>query len=191
MNRPPGAPRWAAALRAAETAAALLCRLGALLGALAGLTCFVLVCASVAWRYFLGRPQPWIDHIAAWLVVALTMLAAAETQRRGEHIGVEVLTARLHGWRRRAARLIGTAAVALTALILMLEGLDTVAFSRMIGIATDVQGVPIWWVHMLIPLGAALLLLAAVAQLVVLACGLEPRGPEQRIDHGVPGGRVE
>jgi TRAP-type C4-dicarboxylate transport system permease small subunit len=191
MNRPPGAPRWAAALRAAETAAALLCRLGALLGALAGLTCFVLVCASVAWRYFLGRPQPWIDHIAAWLVVALTMLAAAETQRRGEHIGVEVLTARLHGWRRRAARLFGAAAVALTALILMLEGLDTVAFSRMIGIATDVQGVPIWWVHMLIPLGAALLLLAAVAQLVVLACGLEPRGPEQRIDHGVPGGRVE
>ncbi len=190
MDEPPGAPRWAAP-RLLEAGVAALCRLGALLGALAGLTCFVLVCASVGWRYFLGQPQPWIDHVAAWLVVGLTMFAAAETQRRGEHIGVEVLTARLSGWRRRTARLFGAAAVAVTALILLLEGLDTVAFSRMIGIATDVQGVPIWWVQTLIPIGAALLLLAALAQIVVLACGLEPRGPEQKIDHGVPGGRAE
>jgi TRAP-type C4-dicarboxylate transport system permease small subunit len=190
MHRPPGAPRWAAP-RLLEAGVALLCRLGALLGALAGLTCFVLVCASVGWRYFLGRPQPWIDHVAAWLVVALTMFAAAETQRRGEHIGVALLTTRLAGRRRRAARLFGAAAVALTAFILLLEGLDTVAFSRMVGIATDVEGVPIWWVHTLIPIGAGLLLLAALAQIVVLACGLEPRGPEQRIDHHVPGGRIE
>jgi TRAP-type C4-dicarboxylate transport system permease small subunit len=125
------------------------------------------------------------------LVVALTMFTAAETQRRGEHIGVEVLTARLTGGRRRAARLFGTAAVALTALILLLEGIDTVLFSRMIGIATDVEGVPLWWLHTLIPIGAALLLLAAAAQILVLACGLEPRGPEGKAQHGVPGGRVE
>jgi TRAP-type C4-dicarboxylate transport system permease small subunit len=191
MGEPPGAPGWTAAPRRVEAAVALLCRLGALVGALAGLVCFVLVCASVGWRYFLGRPQPWIDHLAAWLVVALTMFTAAETQRRGEHIGVEVLTARLTGGRRRAARLFGAAAVALTALILLREGIDTVSFSRMIGIATDVEGVPVWWVHTLIPIGAALLLLAAAAQILVLACGLEPRGPEGKAQHGVPGGRVE
>lgn len=191
MDGPPGAPRWAAAPRLAEAAVALVCRLGALLGALAGLICFILVCASVGWRYFLGQPQPWIDYLAAWLVVALTMFAAAETQRRGEHIGVEVLTARLTGWRRRMARLFGAAAVALTAAILLSEGIATVAFSRMIGIATDVEGVPIWWVQTLIPIGAGLLLLAALAQIVVLACGLEPRGPEDGAHHGVPGGRAE
>jgi hypothetical protein len=36
-----------------------------------------------------------------------------------------------------------------------------------------------------------LLLLAAAAQILVLACGLEPRGPERKTDHGVPGGRAE
>jgi hypothetical protein len=36
-----------------------------------------------------------------------------------------------------------------------------------------------------------LLLLAAAAQILVLACGLEPRGPEGKAQHGVPGGRVE
>lgn len=187
----PGVPRWAAAPRLLEAAVALICRLGALCGALTALACFALVCASVGWRYFLGRPQPWIDHVAAWSVVALTMFAAAETQRRGEHIGVEVLIGRLTGpWRRRA-RLVGAAAVALTALILLREGLATVAFSRMAGIATDIPGVPIWWVQALVPLGAGLLLAAALAQIVVLACGLEPREAERRLHHPVPGARIE
>jgi TRAP-type C4-dicarboxylate transport system permease small subunit len=189
MDEPRGAATRAA--RLLETGVALLCRLGALLGALTGLICFVLVCASVGWRYFLGQPQPWIDHVAAWLVVALVMFAAGETQRREEHIGVEVLTARLAPAGRRASRLFGSAAVAVTAAILLWEGLSTVAFSRMIGIATNVEGVPIWWVQTLIPIGAGLLLAAALAQIIVLACGIEPRGPESKAHHGVPGGRVE
>ncbi|TQF79524.1 TRAP transporter small permease [Elioraea sp. Yellowstone] len=189
MQDPRGAvPRTA---RLLEAAVALLCRLGGLLGAITGLVCFALVCVSVGWRYFLGQPQPWIDHVAAWLVVGLVMFAAGETQRREEHIGVEVLTARLPRAGRRAARILGAASVALTAAILLVEGIATVSFSRMIGIATNVEGVPLWWVHTLIPLGAALLLAAALAQVVVLACGLEPRGPERKAHHGVPGGRAE
>lgn len=179
------------AARLLETAVALACRLGAILGAVTGLVCFVLICASVGWRYFLGRPQPWIDYIAAWLVVALVMFAAGETQRRDEHIGVEVVTARLAGLPRRLARILSAGAVACTAAILLFEGIATVSFSRMIGIATDVEGVPIWWVQTLIPLGAGLLLAASLAQVVVLACGLEPRGPEHKADDAIPSARAE
>lgn len=190
MAAPPGATGRAhgvaRVVRLLEAAVALLCRLGALVGALTGLVCFALVCLSVGWRYFLGRPQPWIDYVAAWLVVALVMFAAAETQRREEHIGVEELTARLPRGPRRAARILAAAAVAATAAVLLWEGLATVSFSRMVGIATDVEGVPIWWVQTLIPLGAALLLAASLAQIAVLACGLEPRGPEQKTHHGLP-----
>ena len=81
--------------------------------------------------------------------------------------------------------------VAATAAVLLSEGLATVAFSRMVGIATDVEGVPIWWVQTLIPLGAALLLVVALAQVVVLACGLEPRGPERKTRDEIPSGRAE
>lgn len=189
MQDPRGAASRAA--RLLEAVVAALCRLGGLLGAITGLICFVLVCASVGWRYFLGQPQPWIDHVAAWLVVALVMFAAGETQRREEHIGVEVLTARLPPAGRRAARILGAASVALTAAILLVEGIATVSFSRMIGIATNVEGVPLWWVHTLIPLGAGLLLAASLAQIVVLAAGLEPRGPAGTAHDGVPSGRAE
>jgi len=164
------------AILAVESLVAAASRLAALFGALAGLACFALVCASVGFRYFLGQPQPWIDHVAAWLVVALVMLAAAETQRREEHIGVEVLVERLRGRSRRAARLVGVLSVVAVAAILLREGIETVAFSRMIGIATNLEAVPLWWVQLLIPLGAGLLLLVSVAQLLVLLAGGEPRG---------------
>lgn len=168
------------ALRLGEAAVAALSRLAAALGAVCGLVCFCLVCASVAWRYFLGAPQPWIDHVAAWLVVAVVMLAAGETQRREEHIGVEVLTNRLRGAARRAARLLGTASVAAVAAILLREGIETVAFSRMIGIATNVEALPLWWVQLFVPIGGALLLVVSLAQLLLLLAGAEPRGAAER-----------
>jgi TRAP-type C4-dicarboxylate transport system permease small subunit len=170
------------AARLVESLAALASRAAAVIGAMSGLVCFVLVCASVGYRYFLGRPQPWIDHAAAWLVVGLVMLAAAETQRREEHIGVEVLTGRLRGPLRRAARLLGVLSVAAVAAILLREGIETVAFTRMIGIATNIEAVPLWWLHLLIPVGAALLLLVSVAQLLVLLAGGEPRGAAPPVD---------
>ncbi len=165
------------ALRLFELLAAVVARLAAAAGAVAGLACFVLVCASVAARYFFGTPLPWIDYSAAWLVIALTMLATAETQRRDEHIGVEVLRDRLHGRAHRAARVLGVLSVVAVAAILLREGIETVAFSRMIGIATEISFIPMWWVQLLIPVGAALLLLVSVAQLLVLLAGAEPRGP--------------
>ncbi len=170
-----------------EVLVGLIARLAATFGAVAGLVCFVLVCASVGWRYFLGQPQPWIDHAAAWLVVALVMLAAAETQRREEHIGVEVLRNRLRGAPLRIARIFSVLSVAAVAVILLREGMETVSFSRMIGIATDIDGVPKWWLHLLIPVGAGLLLLVSVTQFLVLVTGGEPRGPEKRDAPGAPG----
>lgn len=168
------------ALARLEAAVALLSRGAAALGGLVALVCLALVCASVAWRYFLGKPQPWIDHVAAWAVVAVVMLAAAEAQRREEHIGVEALRNRLRGPALRAVRLLSVASVLAVASILLAEGVETVSFSRMIGIATDVEGVPKWWLHLMIPIGAGLLLIVAAVQALVLAAGGEPRGPAPR-----------
>jgi hypothetical protein len=66
-----------------------LSRLGAALGSLATIVTLGLVALSVFARYALGRPMPWIDEVAGWFVVALVMLAVAEAQARGEHIGID------------------------------------------------------------------------------------------------------
>ena len=157
-----------------QRAVALLSRLACGLASLSTLVCLVLIGGSVVARYLFNAPQPWIDKVAGWLVVALVLLAAPEAQRRFEHIGVDVAVGRLGPGLARAAHLLGAASVAVVAGILLWAGWEAVSFSRMVGLMTDIPGVPEWWIQVLLPLGAAVLLLVALAQCVVLATGGTP-----------------
>jgi len=161
-------------MRLIERAAAALSRLAMAFGCLATLLCLVLVGWSVAARYLFGQPQPWIDRVAGWLVVALVMLAAPEAQRRFEHIGVDIVVGRIGPRLARAAQVLGVASVALVAAILLQAGIETVEFSRLVGLQTEIEGVPTWWIQALLPLGAALLLLVSLAQLAALLLGRDP-----------------
>jgi TRAP-type C4-dicarboxylate transport system permease small subunit len=107
-------------------------------------------------------------------VVALVMLAAPEAQRRFEHIGVDIAVGRLGPRLARVAHLIGVLSVAVVAAVLVVAGWEMVEFSRMIGMMTDLQGVPAWWVQSLMPIGAALLLVVALCQALLLLLGREP-----------------
>lgn len=153
-------------MRALQGAVGLLSRAALVLAACFTLACLVLVAVSVVARYAFGTPLPWIDEVAGWCVVALVMLGVAEAQRRGEHIGIEP-PARLAGTRvALAAGMVGVASVLATALVLLSEGIETVAFSRMVGVATNIEGVPAWWVQAFVPVGAGLLAIVAAAQLL-------------------------
>jgi TRAP-type C4-dicarboxylate transport system permease small subunit len=157
-----------------ERLVGLLARLAAVLGSLATVTCLLLVGYAVAMRYLLGQPQPWIDKVAGWLVVALVMLAAPEAQRRFEHIGVDIAVSKLGPRLARLAHLLGAISVGAVAVVLFLAGLEAIEFSRMVGFMTDLPGVPVWWIQTLLPIGAALLFLVACCQALLLALGREP-----------------
>ncbi len=154
-----------------ERLVAGIARLSLQFAAAACLGCLGVICYSVVLRYFFGRPQPWADEIVAWLMVATVMLAMPEAQRRGEHVAVDSVTVRLTGRWRAALALFGVATVAATAGILIYEGLAMVAFSRMVGMASNISAVPMWWVQALVPIGFALLLLVAFLQFWRLAQG--------------------
>ena len=157
-----------------ERLVGLLARLAAACGAVATVTCLAMVGYAVAMRYVFGAPQPWIDKAAGWLVVALVMLAAPEAQRRFEHIGVDVAVSKLGPRLARVAHLLGALSVAVVAAVLFMAGWETVSFSRMIGLMTDIEGVPVWWIQVLLPIGAALLFIVAACQALLLALGHEP-----------------
>jgi TRAP-type C4-dicarboxylate transport system permease small subunit len=157
-----------------ERAVSLISRLAAALGSAATLICLGLVGWSVAMRYLLNQPVPWVDKTAGWLVVALVLLAAPEAQRRFEHIGVDVAVSRLGPRLARMAHLVGVLSVALVAALLFNAGWEAVAFSRMVGLMTDIAGVPQWWIQTLLPIGAALLFLVSICQALLLALGREP-----------------
>jgi C4-dicarboxylate transporter, DctQ subunit len=127
----------------------------------------VLVCYSVAMRYLAGAPEPWVDEMVGYVLVASVMFAIAEALRRGEHISVDLLTQKLGRRAQRGAHVLGLVAVAASAVILVVEGWDMVAFSRMVGIrSVGYLDLPIWTVQAMVPLGGLLLLMAALAELL-------------------------
>lgn len=161
-------------MRLLERGVALLAGLAGVLASVATVACLLLVGWSVVARYALGTPLPWIDKVVGWLVVALVLLAAPEAQRRFEHIGVDIAVKSIGPRLARLAHLAGAASVAVVAWILLEAGLESVAFSRLVDLQTDIEGIPAWWIQVLLPLGAGLLLVVAAAQAVALALGREP-----------------
>ncbi|HEY8610498.1 MAG TPA: TRAP transporter small permease [Roseomonas sp.] len=157
-----------------QRAVSLISRVAGGLASLSTVVCLLLIGGSVVARYLFHTPQPWIDKVAGWLVVALVLLAAPEAQRRFEHIGVDVAVGRLGPRLARVAHFIGAASVAVVAAILLWAGWEAVEFSRMVGLMTDIEDVPEWWIQALLPIGSAVLLLVSLAQCLVLATGGTP-----------------
>ncbi len=158
-----GIDRWVRAISAAALQIA----------AAACLVCFALMCYAVAMRYFAGAPQPWIDKVVGWLVVAMVMFAAPAAQLENEHVAVDTLSERARGGARRALAGFACLWVAATAAVMIWEGWAMVAFSRMTGMMTDIHPVPLWWIQVLVPVGFGLLLIVALAQLLRVARGLD------------------
>jgi TRAP-type C4-dicarboxylate transport system permease small subunit len=147
-----------------------LARLGIALAAITLLASMFLIGYSVVMRYFVNQPSAWVDELAGYLLVAAVMLAAADALLEGEHIAVDILTERLSAHGRRWTVLGGLIAVALSALLLLVEGADMVGFSRMAGLMSNgYLAVPMWIPQLLVPIGAALMLAAAVVAFVATA----------------------
>lgn len=162
-----------------ETIVRRLSRFALAVAALACLACLGVVCYAVAARYFFNAPQPWADEVVGWLMVATVMLAMPEAQRIGEHVAVDSISERAKGRIKVGLAAFGVLTVAATAAILIWEGWAMVAFSRMVAMASNISGVPLWWVQVLVPLGFALLLLVAALQLWRLVRGAPAVPPEE------------
>ena len=137
------------------------------LSAAALLASLVVIVYGVVRRYVFNTPVAWTDELVGYLLVASVMLAAADALLGGEHISVDIVTERLGARARRIAYLFGLVAVAASGILLMVEGLGMVRFSRQVGLRSNGDlAVPLWIPQSLVPLGALLLLLAAVAAFV-------------------------
>ena len=110
------------------------------------------------------RPE---THAAGWVRICSIDDLEVERGRAalldGEHISVDVLTSRLGARGRRRTLLAGFVAAAITAALLVFEGADMVAFSRMVDLKSNgYLAVPMWIPQAVVPLGAALMGAAAI-----------------------------
>lgn len=163
-------------VRAVEAAVAVLSKVALWISALLLVAIFGLIAYAVGMRYFAGKPQPWIDEVAGWLLVGSVMLAIPEVQRRGDHIGIDFITGKLRPRGRRVLMVLGVLTVLASAAIFVREGMVMVEFSRMVGVLSNrIPEVPLWMVQGVVPIGFALMALVALVQLACFALGLKPR----------------
>lgn len=164
-------------MRAFERLVRALAQMGVVLAAASLLASMALIGYSVVMRYFLNRPIAWVDELAGYLLVGSVMLAAADTLLSGEHIRVDVLVERLSARGRHVALLTGLLAVGASAALLATEGAEMVAFARMVGLMSNgYLAVPMWIPQLLVPVGAALMGLAAIVAFAA-AWRAGPTGP--------------
>ena len=147
-------------------------RLGLGLAALGVLVVLAVTGYSVFKRYVLGTPVTWTDELSGYLVVAIVMLGAAETLRRGDHISVDLLTDRLTGNGRRLAAIWGMIAAILVMLAILVSGVTAVRFSYDFGVYSDgYLAVPMWIPQLALIVGSVLVIAVAVARLLSILTG--------------------
>lgn len=154
------------ALRVLTQAVAFLSSAAMALSAAGLLASLVLIGWAVVMRYVFDAAPVWVDEVVGFLLVAIVMLAAAQTFRRGEHIGVDLLVGRLPPKGKRWALGWAAAVTACIALVLVINGWQTAMLARMLGLLTEGHlEWPTWCLMLLMPVGGALLLLATVESL--------------------------
>lgn len=170
------------ALHALGQVVRVLAGAGMAVAAVSLLLSLCLIGWAVVMRYGFNAAPVWVDEVVGFLLVAIVMLAAARTLRRGEHIGVDLLVERLAPSSRRWAQAWGALAVGVVACMLIINGWGTASLARMLGLVTEGNlEWPTWMLMLLMPVGGALLLLAAIEVCWRALAGLPAPG---RTGHG-------
>jgi len=173
------------ALRVLGRVVGVLAAAGMAVAAASLLLSLCLIGWAVVMRYGFNAAPVWVDEVVGFLLVAIVMLAAARTLRQGEHIGVDLMVDRLAPQARRWAQAWAALAVGVVACVLIVNGWGTASLARMLGLVTEGNlEWPTWMLMLLMPVGGALLLLAAIEVCWRALAGLPARG---KAGHG--GGR--
>lgn len=162
-------------LRALSRTVRLLSGLAMGLAAAGLLLSLALIGWAVVMRYVFNDAPVWVDEVVGFLLVTIVMLAAAQTFRRGEHIGVDLLVDRLATRGRRWAQAWAALATLAITGVLIVNGWETAMLAKMLGLLTEGNlEWPTWWLMLLMPVGGALLLLAALESLWRALIGAAP-----------------
>ena len=147
---------------------------GAVLAALSLLGIFLVMVAQMGLR-LLGMHFPGADDISAYLCVATTFLALALTFRQGELIRVGLLVENVPPGARRTIEILAliTAATACAYAIWWMAG-DVLFSLEIEDVAQGELPIPLWIPKLTMPLGAGLLLLAVLDELVTVLRGGKP-----------------
>lgn len=144
-----------------------LCRFGIMCGALLVIATMVVVGYSVMMRYVFGVPQVWTDELVSFWLVAIVTLGAADVLRRDGHIRIDLITDRLPARAQAWADVWGLVSVLVLSVVLTISGWEMVSFSWSVDLLSEgYLELPMWIPQSLIPIGFALMGVAALHRLI-------------------------
>ena len=157
-------------------------RVAALLAGLATLALAVLISFDVVMRYFLDRPQLFVDEVGPFLLLLVVFGGAAQTFRLGGHVRVDLVTAHLpppaRAWLRVLTLAVGIAFLSAVMWVTVQSALTAFRYGRV----SAVMLYPLWVPMLLIPAGLGLMALAmAVALGRQLRAALGPRAGRDEV----------
>ncbi|WP_417722926.1 TRAP transporter small permease [Salipiger sp.] len=123
---------------------------------------FVQIVVAVTRRYVFDNPLQWSDEIIGYLLVTLVMLGASEALRRGDHIAIDLVSARLPPAAARLQRGFAHLAVMGFAAVVGLSIRDSIVFARGFGsYSVGYIEIETWIPQMPVLIGSVLLFLTA------------------------------
>jgi len=138
------------------------------------LALFIVMIGASAMRV-LGLRTGGSDDIVAWFCAAAGFLAMAHTFRRGDFVRVTLLLERFHGGPRRALEIFSLAVAALFVAYLAWAAAQFVYESwDFHDMANGLIAIPLWIPQSSFVLGAVLLLVAVIDELVTVLKGGRP-----------------
>ena len=142
-------------------------KLAAAVGAGVVVLMMLVVSYSVVNRYILNTPITWTDELSGYLVVALVMLGAADALRRGDHISVDLITARLAKRGKQVVEIWSCIVVLVFSSVLLISSKKTIEYSVNFEIVSEgYLEVPMWIPQSFLILGGLLVFLVALAKLI-------------------------
>lgn len=146
-----------------------------MLAGVAILAITLLVSTDVLMRYFLDKPQLFVDEIASFLQVFVIFGGLAYTFLVGGHVRVDLFTSSMKPVRRARLRVVtlimGMLLVAVITWVTLQSAISAYNYDR----ASPVMVYPLWLPMICIPLGLLLMVAAMVATLLRQVRAL--RGP--------------
>jgi len=139
----------------------------AALGALAMVLLLAMVMLSIVSRQ-VGFNVPGVDAYAGYMMAAAGFLAMAHTLKKGEHIRVTLLVSSLHGAARRGIEVWSLFAASLLAVLSAFYSCKLAWQSHAFhDISTSNDATPLWLPQLSMALGAVVLAIAFVDELVL------------------------
>lgn len=119
----------------------------------------IIIFYQVVMRYAFNNSPPWTEELAKIMFVWMSWLGISLTQKRGEHICIELMTSKLKGKKQVFALILGNIITIVICAVMIKYGyivMDTIMKTRQ---TSSVLKFPTWIVYLSCPFSCVLMIL--------------------------------